>query len=469
MIFLPDGISMYDGPSNKYTTPNSKISMSFGVRVDICKSTYLLHETVIFRSTPAPVEITITNSTYFYNSSIQNSYRFYILSRDNQNSVVFKMNNIYWDGWSGRKCEFGGIWFDSLVSGTFDAGPFCNKYGYLERNIILRRDLYLYRGRLVLYGLVQFFNLQVEFMARSPSKHALTLPMCVPNPRVSINEKVGFIEMAPFYPKCQYELYWRKNINVNVEILPLCVASLQLVSLEFIVETSQLEAVSHLHEADRTDPGTCQHSKFTERPTFKKRYGSKTASYQVKYTRSSSCCWLEPVLKVSLTMKSDFKIHPRIAWHVTIKLPPEIPTLDLYITKRCRSILLESTELTYIHVTFKSQSSCSFNITIDNVLLCFRHYDPSKLTNDNRHVSFEWKSKQNTLYFVVNTAQTCVTRIKNHLTISYSIHNYTSFASDWENMPPNRVFTPYYRNWEVGNGEPSHTPYRILKYAGTSR
>ncbi len=459
VILFPDIVQIYDGPSDYCGMAKGYISSSFGIRITIAKSESITRKGFLFCSTTAPV---LNALSYKYNFSGDALYNVLTLPYSKWNPVVLWIDSIYWHGWSGMMCEFGGIWFDSLLTTKVEAGPFCDKFGLLDTNLIVRREFYLYRAHIVLYGFRMFFDMQVLLHVRRPSKEVMTLPFYLPID-TSMKRYVGLLSTESDSAGCTYSFSWHNRIALQIEVLPLCVPSPGPFSLKLSIFHSDHGKTMPALECNHPDIDICAKPDLSVYTIFGE-YFDKSLKIGTEYLIKSSCCWLKPVLKIMLTLNSIYMANDTD--FAAIQLVPEFSIIMLHFLRLSKTILIfDGTKLGYMQlkVEFPALSYIQLNTGIDSP--CARHHAPNIENNDNHVESFVWKShdmhERFDLEFHSNASAL-------PLNISYSIHNYASLANDWENVLFNRVFiSPYNREHNYDLHHSILTIHRELKYIGT--
>ncbi len=373
-----------------------------------------------------------------FNESYSRVYNAIILSKIGWHPVVMWIDKIAWIGWSGRMCEFGGILFGYMAASynthQFTAGPLCNRQGSPDEFIILRRQLYLYGGRVIVYSYNKLFTIILELHATVPLKQAFFLPFCLPiDGDRFIRKEGGSIYLKDrsntASDKCKYEFIWRADFDMQVEILPLCIPSAKPLSLSIAINSLSKD-ISHEHIRGPFIHDFCQQPEFNV----------STINHGVKYIMSSSCCWLEPILRISHNSHQVYHIND--VGYTQLSSTIRFSSVQIQLVSISQTKLLFSgVGSAYLRLLFQIQSVNRIELTIDDIFPCMKYFNSPHLLNKSSADVYEWKTYGIAAYVTI-TKSSCTTGV--YMNMSYSIENYTSLAHDWQIVSPNRVFSPSY-------------------------
>ncbi len=210
------------------TLSTSMISRSFQVTLHAMLSPNDIQPEVLVLSIPAPSNR--MTSYHSLNCSHHFTFLVFALTQGKKQAVTLWIDKLAWDGWSGMKCEFGGIWFSSVLTYMFEFGPFCKRHDYMDDFLLVQRKLYLYEGHLVVYT-TALFTIYITFNTGTSNILGFSLPVCSKLPDVSMDTQLGTLDIQ----RCTYHFGWNTITEFHAEFFPLCIPQSTSDSLDVVI------------------------------------------------------------------------------------------------------------------------------------------------------------------------------------------------------------------------------------------
>ncbi len=292
--------------------------------------------------------------------------------------------------------------------------------------LIVQRKLYIYEGSLVIYTSARF-DLSLTFDTGPSGKVGFSLPICSDMPQRSIDTHVGSLTID----KCSFYVFWNTITEFEMEFLSLCIPKLELDYLSVMVQNEHFEAtLSEQMPKDGNENMLCS------LPT------PNSDDQHVTSIMLSSCCWLEPVHKLTVMPQSQHRGTDLSVYNIYLRGIYRKLILDFISSSFTRLQFQSENMLAYIHMDFTINSTAPVIVIPGMGGPCIIRLS-FPVENDTSHIlSYEWKSTALETNVIIAPDQF---HKGAQVNFSYVIMKYTSYAKNWKDVHPRRVFTPLYQ------------------------